>query len=720
MKTFGLSLVLLAAASLAAGQVRTVDPASGLTVANSRVRLEFEAVNMGLAGMTDLASGVNHIRTAPGKRLLWEAAFARGTQIERITNNYKPCTHARIEALPGGAQRAVMEWNDLRFWKENKAVSVRVVVDLPPDSGIAQWRISVENFSDYWGLWTVSYPLLNGFPASGEYDMARPAQSSGGHLRKALTERIQERYPSGNWPMQFLSLSRGRDSIYFGTFDSEARAKDFLIEPGQKLALIQYPEGMGVAGSDLPDYFPIALGVYQGNWVEAAQHYRPWALRQAWARAGKISQRTDMPDIVKNVGIWVQDGWIWNGAEGSPEQMNAPLVEAQKRLDVPLAIHWYNWHQVPFDNQYPHFLPSKPGFRERVKELVGRGVLAMPYINGLSSDMNIPDFDRFAGSAIVDEAGGFRQHFYSDASGRLLSMCPTPHWQATISKLVDDLFTEEGVNGVYIDQISSMGHELCFARNHNHPAGGGNYWAAGYRELMRKARSLSQRGGRRSAITSEGTDEIFFDFVDANLTWSQTTDWEIPLMQAVYSGYTLLLGSPCDFTRSMRFFAFAQGQAFLDGKQNGWMSLRLFEPQHKDKADYLRQVGKYRVAARKFLTYGTFLRPVEPSKPVPTFTDDNFGWHRKHRGSVPGAEARLWQSEDGHLGVLFANYLDEPVVFPYRIDAAQFGLKAARLQLTEIAPDGNSGLGTVSGAVARTENLGPRSIRVIEIAPARQ
>ena len=87
---------------------------------------------------------------------------------------------------------------------------------------------------------------------------------------------------------------------------------------------------------------------------------------------------------------------------------------------------------------------------------------------------------------------------------------------------------------------------------------------------------------------------------------------------------------------------------------------------------------------------------------------------------MPGAEARLWQAEDGHLGVLLANHLDEPVVFGRRINPAQFGLSAARLQVTGITPDGNSSPETVSGVLTRTENLAPRSIRVIEIAPQRQ
>ena len=719
-RAFG--LVLAAVSSCwSATKVEPVDPSKGLVLANRWVRLEFAGGGMGLAGITDLRSGVKHLQQAAAPYLLWEVAFGKGAQIERITNNYKPCNYAHVETLANGTRRAVMEWNGLRWWLENQVLTVRAVVELPADSGVAEWRISVDNSSDYWGLWSVTYPLVNGFPEAGKYDLARPIFGSGGHLLRKWSGKIEARYPSGGWPMQFLALTEGRSGVYFASMDGEARAKDFVVESGRRLAMVHYPENMGVAGSDYPDSYAVAFGVYEGGWLEAAQRYRPWALRQKWSQAGKLSARTDVPDVVKDVGLWARDGWVWNGAAGTPHEQNVPFLEAQKKMGVPMALHWYDWHHMKFDNEYPHFLPAKPGFRERVAELKSQGLLVMPYINGSSADFNIADFARFGPHAITDEGGGYRQHRYSDAAGRLLSMCPSQEfWQSTIANLVDRLIGEEGVNGVYVDQVSAMSHELCFHPQHGHPIGGGRYWADGNRELMRKVRQVSQRKNRQAVITSEGADEVFFDLLDANLTWAEASDLEIPLMEVVYSGYTLFFGSPCDYAgRSNRFFRWAQGEAMMDGRQNGWMTFGLFEPAYAAKADYFRQCGRYRVAAKKFLTYGQLLGPLEPSQPVPTFTEEGFGWQQKHSGTVAGAEGRLWKAEDGHLGVFLANYLDERVAFPYRIDPADFGLKGGEYVLTELSPDGSKALARVKGPVQRTEALGPGQIQVIEIASAR-
>jgi hypothetical protein len=79
----------------------------------------------------------------------------------------------------------------------------------------------------------------------------------------------------------------------------------------------------------------------------------------------------------------------------------------------------------------------------------------------------------------------------------------------------------------------------------------------------------------------------------------------------------------------------------------------------------------------------------------------------------------LWQSEDGHLGIFLANYVDEEIPFAYSIDPVKYGLRAERYQLAEITPQRVLPLAKISGPIERTEILGPRKLKVIEIAPVR-
>ena len=711
-----------------------IDPSKGFTLENKFARYVFEPVGMGLSAMFDLKTGYNHIGPMDGKRLLWKVAFGKGIMRPAIDNNYKPCSYGSLTKRSNGDQVLILEWNDLRFWEEDSICSVKVAIELPGDDGVAQWRISVSNRSNYWGLWEIACPAVNGFPVEGKYDIATPETGSGGYLLKNWKGSFKQRSPSGFFPMQFMSFNSGKNAVYFSSSDGESRAKDFFADSKSKeLSLIRYPENMGVAGSDLPDYYPVSFGPYQGGWLEAAHRYRKWALKQEWTARGPISQRPDFPEIATNIGFWVRDTWVWDlppeeikntgdprtwkRDDRDPHEMNLPFLKAMKTMGVPIAFQWYGWHHVFFDNDYPHFLPPLKGFRERVIELVDSGAVIVPYINGLSADSKTSDWDKFDPHAIKDEAGGLHQKFYRDGAGRLTPMCPNQNfWHFTINNVVDSIINVYGANGIYMDEISCNSHELCFNPDHRHPLGGGRYWADGYRNLYRKTLNIAHQNGKNVVITSESANEIFFDLVTANLFTSQPTDYEIPMLQVVYSGYTLFYASRCDFRKSDLLFNFCVGQGFIDGRQIGWMDFDLFRPQFSSKVEYMKNCARYRMATKKYLTFGRLWEPIYPDNDVPVFKEE-FPGGGLHTSKAPSAEARLWQAEDGKIAIFIANYVNEKIPFTYTIDPGKYGLDASSYQVTEISPEGNNPISKSGKTISRTEILEPNMVKVIEFAP---
>ncbi len=713
-----------------------INTSQKFTLENKYARYVFEPEGMGLSAMVDLETGFNHIAPVNENHLLWEIVFGKGIMRPAISNNYKPCSYGSIAKRPNGDQVLVLEWNDLHLWEEDSIVSVKVTVELPADNGVAKWGISVSNQSDYWGLWEVACPAIAGFPASGKYDLAKPVTGTGGHLLKKWNGTLKERSPSGFFPMQFMSFNAGTNAVYFSSCDGESRAKDFFVDSKQKkLSLIRYPENMAVSSSDLPGYYSVEFGPYQGGWLEAAHRYRDWAINQVWTAKGTISQRADFPEIATNVGFWVRDTWIWDISgvekntgdpatwrrdEGDPHEMNLPFLDAMKTMDVPIAFQWYGWHNVIFDNNYPHFLPALKGFKERVEELVDSGALIVPYINGLSADSKTWDWDKLDPHAIKDQSGGLHQHFYRDGAGRLTPMCPNQnYWHYTINNVVDSIVNVYGTNGIYMDEISCNSHELCFNPDHMHPLGGGRYWADGYRDLYRKTLNIIGHGGKETVLTSECSNEIFFDLVTANLYTNRITDYDIPLQQVVYSGYTLFYASRCDYTGSDRLFNFAVGQGFIDGRQIGWMDFDLFRPKYSKKVDYMKNCAKYRMVAKKYLTYGRLWEPIYPDKPVPVF-EEEFKGGGLHRGTAPCAEARLWQAEDGNIALFIANYVERQVEFSYTLDPEKYGLEAENYRIVEIKPEGNMEIAVSGKAISRTEVLAPNKVKVIEFVPLEQ
>ncbi|MCL5019528.1 MAG: DUF6259 domain-containing protein [Patescibacteria group bacterium] len=375
--------------SIAASETSAVIPA--FVLKNDFVQLEFEKEYLGLSGMIDLKSGKNHVYSTGRPHLLWELIFRRGMQTERLTSAQYSASSYKISTLPGGTQRATIVWDGITFWREKNAIVVTVTVDLPKESGIALWKISVDNRSDFWGLWEVHFPYFSGFMKAPDYTVARPSRNWG-QLYEGVTEVEVERYPSSQWPVQMMCAYTGCNGILLSAYDPESWLKSYRCEPGKVFYFTTYVRDMGVAGSDFQQDWAFAVGVYQGQWMEACKIYRTWAMTAPWMKKGKLSRRAGVPESIKNIGLWMINGWEFQGAKGTPAQMNQPLLNAQKFFNVPLGVHWYNWHQIKFDNEYPHYFPTKPGFKERVQNLKDNKILVMPYINSRLWDYDLPDY----------------------------------------------------------------------------------------------------------------------------------------------------------------------------------------------------------------------------------------------------------------------------------------------------------------------------------------
>ena len=194
------------------------------------------------------------------------------------------------------------------------------------------------------------------------------------------------------------------------------------------------------------------------------------------------------------------------------------------------------------------------------------------------------------------------------------------------------------------------------------------------------------------------------------------------MITAVYSGYSIYFGSPAWFGHGDRAWIMAQGRAFRWGSQNGWMDLQLFRPEHSKKAAYLKKVGKCRVAARKFLTYGELVGLIEPLNDVKKITET---WpdhgNNPRTATLPSIQGSIWKAEDGTLGIFLANYLEKNNTVEFRAEPAKFGADSAsgRYTIKQIQPEGNRVEERTRRRIIKlTETLEPWEIRILEIQAA--
>jgi len=686
---------------------------------NAHVRLEFAPEHLGLARLLDKTTGVEHIQPGQEKYRLWELVFKHGLCEQTLDNLAAPATSATVEAVPGG-QRATMLWEGVDHWHERNFATVRVTVDLPDDDGVAEWRIAVENHSNLWGLWEVRFPYLTHAVAPGAYDLAY-ASNNWGYLFNGIDKEMKPVaiYPSYDWAMPFLSLDHGNSSLYLGAHDPQVWAKSYLVLPGEKLFLTTYAENMAETGSGFPGHFPVLFGVHQGGWLAACKRYRAWVLNQAWF-PGPLSERTDVPQSIKDTALWVREVWAWDNPETDPHKLNEPLLDAMAYYGVPMGAHWYLWHHNIFDKDYPFFFPARPGFEARVEELVDAGLLVMPYINTVIADYDHPEYPKLAPAATKDQTGApYFLPLGVFESGRMTNICPsTEIWQDTIAGLVDRLTGECGVNAVYLDLLSASPPDLCFDRAHGHPLGGGGWWWQGTQAMLKKVKKIAIERG--AALTTESIADPYMNGAEGYLTWAPPRAHEVPLMPAVYSGYAMYVASPTGPHYSEPAFVAAQARAFTWGCQNGWMAPDLHRQEgQQGKAAYLKRIAQYHYAARKYFTYGELLNLLPPSAPVPTTTVTWYDYTQQEEPTtLPCVLAALWRAEDGSLAIILCNITDEPADYPFQLDAPACGLPSeGTYHIAQLNPAGVTNTFRLpAGVLSRTEHLDPREIKVLIIS----
>jgi len=624
--------------------------------------LEFadEAAGLGLQRLT--AHGQTMVASPDPKPLLWRIELRSGDKaLKPIVLDNRVA--AKVSATPSNEGLA-LRWDRIALPDEPSIMAVEVRIVRRDAAALTEWNIEVECRSRHYGIWDVAFPVMANVAPEALPDIA-VSRGNWGILYRGSRDRQTGSYPSYEWPMQFLCVNRGESGLYLACHDPQAWPKRFSLAPlGEFHFQIPAPD-QGVAGNGYRPRFPIAVGAYRGDWWQGAKLYRRWALAEApWTKKGSIASRKDTPRALRGLGPWMQ-------GSGHAKDVVPQMLAAARLFEVPIGIHWYNWHEIPFDTYYPNYFPAKPGFAEGVKELTSKGIVVMPYINGRLWDSGNDNFREAFPSACKTPDG--KPYLEEYGSGRKLAcMCPaTPFWQKKVQEICQRLMTECGVNAIYIDQIAAAAPQLCYDKSHGHPVGGGPHWVEGYRQMLAPIVQAAHAEGRDVIITTENDAEPYMDNVDAFLIWNPRYDNEIPMMTAVYSGQTVYFSSPSAVNDELRAFCASQGRDWLWGCQLGWMGFELLAPENRAKAGYLRDLAKQRLAAAKFMVYGELLGEVKPLNDVPKIEMTwNRGWGDKgaHKCILPAAMATLWRAADGQLAVAMTNWDDAEHTFNYRLE----------------------------------------------------
>ena len=325
-----------------------------------------------------LESPLFSMKYAPVK----ESAYRRAAPDDGITEITSACGWESV--------RSVCSDTLLQFWfsgPDGTADLTVVITGTIDDLGIS-WKCDVINNNPERTVHEITYPTprVTGTPLH----LFLP-DCSGRALTDVGTRGFSGRwdYPGHNMAMQYFAFWGEAGGIYLGIHDPDASMKTFAVSVGGNMGSLTpiFPAiGIGCRANSFSLGGVMRWQVFDGDWYDATMIYAHFVHTEAkWL---PVKGRPDTPRKFKEIPFWICD-YIPN----SPEQMEArPMTLAtvserygadywvdapialKEALGTPVGYHVYNWHKIPFNINYPHFLPARDTFLDGAKRLRDAGL----------------------------------------------------------------------------------------------------------------------------------------------------------------------------------------------------------------------------------------------------------------------------------------------------------------------------------------------------------
>ncbi len=671
------------------------------------------------------------------------SAKIAGGRIGGMTVLHAPIFTAVLKLIPTGEKLTLSSsdaWDSVtvtgqedtkHFCFTRGGIRILITASLLPDQLI--WTGEVLNDSAEYSVMSLTYPTPR--VTAEQYHAFLPLHS--GYLIQNAqheTDTFTDQYPGAQFAMQYFAAYNENGGIYLGIEDSAANVKQMTVT--LKDGVENFDISFYGVGASLPRN-SFSLGgrcvwqAFSGDWYDASMLYQQFVEKQArWLPKIGENGRTDVAKKYKDIPFWIADYIPNQPSQGENKPMNLSAgsdiyepdywhnaaIALQKELDVPIAYHVYNWHQIPFNIEYPHFLPAKETFLQHAPKLRANSIYVFPYINAVGWEIhdaqmghavNFENTGRHA--AAIAENGDYNLEDYPQTTvkgetSQLSMTCGSSRvWHQMILDLTREMESTLPIDGIYYDQVAAVAARPCYNHAHDHLPGGGCYWADGYCEMMANIR---KERPAECFYFSECNAEPYMSAFDGFLTWEWVNGNEVPAFSAVYAGYIQLLGRCTIGTKKddFDFFKYCTAQSFVCGQQLGWCKADIvYSDRH---LDFLKPIVRTRYRYRDLWNSACLLRPPVVQTDHPQYhTAPGLWFHTDIRSEyvISGA----WRSKHEDKTVIFAiNIANEAVNYELSFDAKEYGIQNKPL------PEGS----TLSGDRCRIKGtLKQNEIKVFEI-----
>jgi hypothetical protein len=427
------------------------------------------------------------------------------------------------------------------------------------------------------------------------------------------------------------------------------------------------------------------------------------------------------------------DVWMWN--RGHSGNVLPEAEDLKKYLgDRNVSVLWHWWHNGPYDDAFPEYLPPREGresFVEAVAKARSKGINMTPYMNsfqwgGATKSFREKGVERY----VARKADGSTlAHIYNKfTENPLVPVCITQEfWRETYSGLCDTLINGYGCSGVYMDQ--SCNNYLCYNADHGHTVGGGNYWVKSHQRLIERIREKTTE--QNPVLTGEGSGEDWIAHLDGFLTLEGSRERMrgakasdiVPLFNAVYHGYAICFGNlsgltyppyddcwpkkyrspvtetllPEKYRQQMRM---EQARTFVWGTQPMISNYHPFVRKGRPvEMRYFAELVAKRKQYKDYLQYGTMMRPPkmenEYAKEVDMVQMTIYSYKTEgtnifpFKKRVPTLYSSAWRNNEGNILLAFTNINEEAKALSFTIDLNEMGLNDSyTLYIDGVAQEG--------------------------------
>ncbi len=531
----------------------------------------------------------------------------------------------------------------------------------------------------------ITYPVPT--LSADHFDVFYP-QASGCVAKNAGNKGLSygNPYPEHHACMQYFAAYNEVGGLYIGIEDPTASTKHFIVK-AENGKVRFYPYFYAPGGGKPANSFKLAgvcrLEAFEGDWYEASQLYSRFVKSECkWLPRLGEKGRKDLPERFANIPFWVSD-FIPNTPyqrENKPKNLSAgsdiydkdywidAVIELKEKLGTDLAYHVYNWHHIPFNIEYPHFLPAKEGFKEGAEKLRENGVAILPYINAVSWEM----YDAEAGhemnfdntgihGAPIDHDGDIKYNDYPQTTitgrtSKLVPMCPDfIPWHDHIRNLSKEMNETLPIDGIYYDEVAAHGSHMCCNPEHSHAPYGGSYWVEGYQKMMEGVNAVKPKD---KYYFTECNAEPYVSSFDGFLTWMWIHGDQVPAFSAVYGGYVQFIGRCTNGVKKedFEFFKHSVASCLHYGQIMGWCKADIIYSEKHMK--FLPPFARLRAK------YSDLFRNAEMKKPpvvkcnLPDKVTGPGLWF-KEDVIMPQVAASLWQNRTTKKQVLFITNISE-------------------------------------------------------------